>query len=87
MYMKRTAYWKIEDEYLSIMDSDNEKAALTAYILSTLSTRKRKYFIKYLEAGSARKLATATGKDYDETLKTVNQLKREIYDKYTSMRR
>ena len=49
--------------------------------------RKRKYFIKYLEAGSARKLATATGKDYDDTLKEVNQLKREIYDKYTSMRR
>ena len=47
MYMKKKiAYWKIEDEYLSIMDSDNEKAALTAYKLSTLSTRKRKYFIK-----------------------------------------
>lgn len=84
---KKIAYWKIEDEYLSIIDSDNEKAALTAYILSTLSAKKRKYFIKYLEAGSARKLAIATGADYDETLKTINQLKREIHDKYTSMRR
>lgn len=87
MFMKRIGYRKIEDEYLSIIDSDNDKAAMTAYILSTLTTRKRKYFIKYLEAGSARKLATSTGKDYDETLKIINQIKREIYDKYTSMRR